>query len=194
MSQFDFAENSSVPSPQRANGPAIASLVCGILGCFPILTSLLAVILGIVGLRKTRDPQVGGKGLAISGLILGVLGLGFWSVVGVGVVAVLQASAKPVAVAEQFTRDLSTGNVDAAFAVCAPGMDRAAVQSAADSMKPWGPLTTLSTTSRNVKSTNGRTHWDLGGTATFAHASKSYTMTLIPEGMTYRVVEFHFSD
>lgn len=63
---------------RRSNGWAIASLICGIVGCVPFVTSLCATIFGIVGIRKSSDPQVGGRGIAIAGLILGIIGLIGW--------------------------------------------------------------------------------------------------------------------
>jgi hypothetical protein len=52
----------------------------GILGLFiPYIGSLLAVtaiVLGIVSLRKIkRNPALTGKGFAIAGLVLGIIGL-----------------------------------------------------------------------------------------------------------------------
>ena len=62
--------------PQRANGLAIASLVSGIIGIIvPVIPGLLAIALGIFGLRKTRDRSVGGKGLAIAGIAVGATSL-----------------------------------------------------------------------------------------------------------------------
>ena len=68
------------PAPgSRSKGLAIAALVLGLLG---LLTSLfvvgglfglLAVILGIVGLRKANAGTADGKGLAIGGLVTGAL-------------------------------------------------------------------------------------------------------------------------
>jgi predicted Zn finger-like uncharacterized protein/prepilin-type processing-associated H-X9-DG protein len=61
---------------QRSNGIAIASVVCGAMGfVIPLIGGLLGIIFGIIGLRKTRDPSVGGKGLAITGLSLGAASL-----------------------------------------------------------------------------------------------------------------------
>jgi prepilin-type processing-associated H-X9-DG protein len=59
-------------APQRTNGMAIASVVLGACGfLIPIFASIPAIILGIIGLRRTRDPAVGGKGMAITGIALG---------------------------------------------------------------------------------------------------------------------------
>ena len=55
------------------NGFAIASLICGILGCTGI-GGLLAIIFGILGINKaSRQPEVGGKGMAIAGIVLGAV-------------------------------------------------------------------------------------------------------------------------
>jgi prepilin-type processing-associated H-X9-DG protein len=61
-------------APRKRNGMAIASLVCGLLGCIPI-ASVLAVIFGIIGIRKSKNPHVGQKGWAIAGIVLGFLGV-----------------------------------------------------------------------------------------------------------------------
>src|SRR5450432_783256 len=126
----------ALPPPQpvsKNNGWAIASLIFGIIGCIPFLSGILAVIFGIVGIKKS--PQSGGKGLAITGLILGILSFlgwaGFVTVGGLGTLAMYRASAQPRAVAKQFAQDLSAGNVDAALGRCDPAMKREDVQTPA---------------------------------------------------------------
>jgi len=59
---------------------AIASLVCGIVGCFTI-TAIAAVVLGFVArnqIEKSGGTQQG-SGMALAGIILGFvwIGLGF---------------------------------------------------------------------------------------------------------------------
>jgi len=70
------------PAPSRTNGLAVASLVLGILALvlfftivFPIILGILAVIFGAIGLGKANQGAEH-KGLAIAGMILGVLGIG----------------------------------------------------------------------------------------------------------------------
>jgi prepilin-type processing-associated H-X9-DG protein len=69
-----------VPPPYRGGSRvsrmALWSLICGILFFFP-LTALLAIIFGIIGLAKTNNPAVRGRGFAITGLVLGCVGLVF---------------------------------------------------------------------------------------------------------------------
>ena len=63
----------------RSNRLAIASLVCGIIGGSPILStaSIVAIVLGHIALVKIKkNPnKYSGKGIAITGLILGYIGL-----------------------------------------------------------------------------------------------------------------------
>jgi Domain of unknown function (DUF4190) len=63
---------------QGTNGFSVASLVLGILWLF-WLGSVLALVFGYIALgqiKSTGDRQ-GGKGLAIAGIVLGWVGVGF---------------------------------------------------------------------------------------------------------------------
>ena len=72
-------------APVRPNsGLAITSLVCGIGGLVlfwlyaPVIASVVAVITGHRALAQIRrDPQLGGRGMAITGLITGYAGVAF---------------------------------------------------------------------------------------------------------------------
>jgi len=62
------------PPPRPTSGLAIASLVLAIVGF-----SLPAVICGHMARTRIRETGEGGDGLAISGLILGYVGILFWT-------------------------------------------------------------------------------------------------------------------
>ena len=76
------------PVKRGTNGLAVAALVLGIFWVCG-LGSLLAVIFGFVALGQIKRLGVGGKGLAIAGIVLGIIGL--LATVAVGVVAVVAA-------------------------------------------------------------------------------------------------------
>lgn len=65
-------------SVQRTNGFAVASLVLGIIGiilCFLFLPWILAIVFGAIGIKQCNDdPTYTGKGLAIAGLVCGLVG------------------------------------------------------------------------------------------------------------------------
>jgi len=68
----------------RTSGLAVASLVMGIIGLVTpfFVFNLLATVFGAASLKAIARSTVplGGRGMALSGLILGILGLAFWAI------------------------------------------------------------------------------------------------------------------
>ena len=95
------------PSPPTS-GWAITSLICGLLGCVPLVASVLAVVAGVLGLRQTRGGKAAGRGMAVTGLALGILGI---------------ALVLPVE-AQIFTARLERGRESASQALCASRLQR----------------------------------------------------------------------
>jgi hypothetical protein len=68
----------------HTSGLAVASLILGILGliapCIGLLFSLMAVIFGAAALKAIGKSRVnlGGRGMALSGLVMGTIGLALW--------------------------------------------------------------------------------------------------------------------
>jgi hypothetical protein len=78
---------SPVPPPPatKTSGLAIASMVLGIVWVYWI-GSILAVIFGHVALNKmSKDPSIKGRGFAIAGISLGWTGVGFLTLVIIGI-------------------------------------------------------------------------------------------------------------
>ena len=75
------------PAPPKNNALAIASLVCGVaqLMLWPLAT-IPAVVLGHVARRQIRRTGEQGAGLALAGLILGWIGVGFAVLAVIGIV------------------------------------------------------------------------------------------------------------
>jgi len=71
------------PVAPQTNGLAVTSLVLGILSFFTnILTGIPAVITGHMALgRIKQNPAMSGRGLAITGLVLGYLSIAFFVVI-----------------------------------------------------------------------------------------------------------------
>lgn len=73
------------PAQQPTNGMAVAALVCGIVGValaiilffFPfigLILGVLAIIFGIVGRNRFKaNPAVGRQGMAMAGLVTGIV-------------------------------------------------------------------------------------------------------------------------
>ena len=69
---------------------------------------------------------------------------------------------------------------------------RASLVALSERMKPWGTLQSLGMNSINIQANNGKEEFTIGGIATFATETKSYTMTLHKAGETYKVDKFDF--
>lgn len=119
MTQFppppDAAGAVVQPSPPaRSSGWAIASLVCSLVACIPVLP-LLGAVFGVVALRgmsRSRGAR-GGRGLAIAGIIIGILAVAGQAVIGG---ALYWAAQLPPRAAMAFLTDVAAGDATAARA------------------------------------------------------------------------------
>ena len=69
-----------VENVQRANIPAILSLVFGITGLSFMFVEIAALVLGIIGIKGSYKVKTG-KGMAIAGLILGAIAFSYKAIV-----------------------------------------------------------------------------------------------------------------
>ena len=180
-----------MPPARRSNGWGIASLICGILGCVPFLTGALAVIFGIVGIRKARDPQVGGKGLSIAGLVLGIVSIILWALFGTAILALVAGTKEQRNVARQFFNDLAAGNVAAAQANATSNVTSQQLQAAADTLKGYGQLQDITLLGVEVNAAAGsRTTTEVAGALTIGGKGVPVRATLVKEGEVYKVNNF----
>jgi len=74
---------STVP---RTSGLAITSMICGILGIvipyLGFILAVLAIVFGAIAIHQTgSQPNLGGRGMAIAGLVLGILAIAMWVII-----------------------------------------------------------------------------------------------------------------
>ena len=80
------------PAAPPTNGLAIASLVCGV-GTFVIgLSFIPAIICGHIARGQIRRTGDAGRGMAITGLVLGIVGVMFVALVAVLVIAIFNGA------------------------------------------------------------------------------------------------------
>jgi hypothetical protein len=189
-----MTENSSreytLSPPTRTNGFAIASLICGILGCIPFVSGILAVIFGILGIKKTNQPGYGLKWMAVVGIILGLLGIVGWATFGGGMYAVYRATDKPRSIAKQFAKDVVAGDVNAAM-LHTSGIDRGQIEAASTRLKSQGPVQDVTLNNAAVDSSNGNTVWHLMGSVKLSNRDADYDVTLIKAGPDdFKITDF----
>lgn len=70
----DFGEHDADSGPARTSGLAVASLVCSLICCIPGLSSIGALlgVFSLINIGKS-DGRLGGRGLAIAGIVVGVI-------------------------------------------------------------------------------------------------------------------------
>ncbi len=82
MTQLPETFGVGAPGTRKSSGLAIASLVCSLVLCCPV-TTVIGPLLGVAALATlSRRPDRGGRGLAIAGIIVGVLATVLWVVGG----------------------------------------------------------------------------------------------------------------
>ncbi len=166
------------PTP-RLSLTAAASLVCGLLGWL-VLPAPVAIVTGIIGLRLTRKPNTRGRGMAMGGLILGVI----FGIAGTGLALVMYRSyAWGI---EQVSAKL-------------PAYVKAAIDSPTSSplkqqLVGWGHLDSVESLHLTGQRVDG--HPDqmrLAGEAMFDDAGiKPFEVTIEAEGNEVRIVEVVF--
>jgi len=76
----------SVTQPPRTSGLAITSMICGILGIIipylGFILAILGIVFGAIAIHQTgSQPNLGGRGMAIAGLVLGIIAIALWAIV-----------------------------------------------------------------------------------------------------------------
>jgi hypothetical protein len=179
------------------NGMAVAGLVCSILGfCVWFLGGILGVIFGLIGLQKSRDPQVGGRGLAVSAIVIGVLsilGSGLFSYLTYRGVHAAIAGTKPERdTARRFVVDLSQNDITAAESEATADLPPADLQAMAQQLHAKGGFVDMTSSQINLEDVNGAVTCHLHGVATFASGSQDYDLTLRRLGTTWKVSKAEF--
>jgi hypothetical protein len=162
---------SSVPagyaaySPVRMSAMAVTSLVFGVLLCIPIVAGLAAIIFGIAGILATRNPSIRGRGMAVAGLILGLVNIAG----SVGVSVVYWQTTTPMrAAARQFVYDVSKPNLPAAYAEGASPLADSQVKDLSDWFGKRGAMNSMRVTGAYIQYNNGFESGTVSCTVQFA--------------------------
>jgi hypothetical protein len=83
-------EYGAQPVEKKTDGVSIAAFVTGLVCCAPV-----GVILGIIGIARTKNGQRKGRWAAVTGIVLGVLGIVAWVGLAVGGVWIFENTIRP---------------------------------------------------------------------------------------------------
>jgi hypothetical protein len=171
----------SLPAMTKTSGAAVCSLVCGLVMCIPGITGLVAVITGIIGIAETGKPAVRGRGMAIAGLVLGIISLGLWGAVGVGVYQVVRASGPQRIFAKSFVNDLDAGRIDACAANSTAKLSRDQIDAASKKMQAWGTLRDIRVFVLDFNPNSANFAGSATGICNFGGIQHTFTMMLVKD-------------
>jgi len=169
------------PQGPQSNGLAITSLIMGILSCIPGV-GLLAILFGALGMGKAKDPRVGGKGMAIVGILLGLVSVVAYAAVGYGVY-VVGSKFKEMASGIQFMQALHEGNIAKAKTYTTGKMSDAELAQLSATLKTLGEFRELKTPTTKFDNDV----FDIKGTAVFANGNKEVHFVMIKTANGYKV-------
>jgi hypothetical protein len=164
--------------PSRTSGVAVASLVCGLLLCIPFLTGLLAIILGLVGISGTKNPAVRGRGMAIAGLILGILSLIGWGSAAGKFATYMQSTGAERTFAKTYLNDLLAGNISNNVANSTDQITSDQLQQLQQQTTAWGALQSVFIIPVPQQK-NGFYNCPVVGQCQFATGQHQFQMTLV---------------
>jgi hypothetical protein len=167
---------SMAPAAKLGNGMAVASLICGLLFCIPAL-GLLAVILGLAGFSKGKDPRRGGRGLAVAGIILGLLclagqgGIGYFAYWGYGQIKAFLVPTTGL------LQTLGNNDIKGARQFVTPTVTDADLASAQATFSTMGEFLRFDNPVYSKSTVNGVTTYTLSGKAVFGKGSCNMTIS-----------------
>jgi hypothetical protein len=179
-------EPAALPPVRRLSIASLLSFICGLLGCVPFVTGILAVLLGIVGLVMTSNPLKKGRWMAVVGLLLGILSVGGWTVFGGaagGIWAIFKATEGPRVATHDFIKACADDDLAAAKAL-APRIDEEEVVKIGEYVRAQGKF--MDTTFNNTSLKNSTA--TVEGTVTFTSGKQNVTATLELSGTVWKIV------
>jgi hypothetical protein len=168
-------QNYSLPGVTRTSAAAITSLIFGLLGmCIPVVSGIVAVITGIVGISATSNPSVKGRPMAVIGLIFGLLSLLVWGTGGIWFSRHLELKGPTHDFVAKYFDNVQSGNYDAALADSTAAVTDTALKAEAAKTQNWGTLNT-----RQIVVVNDIKNMDMAiGTCQFSTGQHKFQMIL----------------
>jgi hypothetical protein len=176
-----------MPGQSKSNGFAITSLIMGLIGCFA-LTSIGAIIFGALGIRKAnREPQAGGKGMSIAGIVLGIVWIIILSLFSGAIIALFSGTKPQREMARSFVTALSAGDVATAKQYVTSEITKEELAATAAQAKSWGTLTDTTAVGASINVKSGESVSIIGVAAEHGKTQKSWQIEMVKEGETWKI-------
>lgn len=176
--------------PKQGNGAAVASLVLGLFGCVPVLTSLLAILFGFSGISKSKQPGRGGKGMAIVGILLGLGWLVAWGVMGYVGWRFWEESKEFIKPSMAMLQAMEQGDYTKAREFATARMSEKELRALREEFRSLGELQNLQFSGSVYSNVNGIEKREITGSAVFANGSRRYKVIFLKEQGTWKIDQF----
>jgi hypothetical protein len=190
MSELSLEAPEVSPAPAE-RGPwsiaALAGAACGVFLIVPFVAGIAAVVLGILGLRETREPLVRGRRLALAAIVLGLVNIVGWSAFAVFISGI---SAPGRSVAHRFVTELNQGRTSDAQRDCAGNISLARLQAASDQIKNWGGARSVAILYINSVTANGVTTGSVRGSIHTPGGEHSFLLQTAEQDGAWKVGDF----
>lgn len=181
-----------VPVRRPVSGLAVSSLVCSLLFCMPFVTSAVGALLGLVGVLTTGPgAKRSGRGIALAGLMLGVIGLVGWTYVSV---QVYRGFVVPIQQAVVFAQAIEAGDYTKAAAFTVPPFDPETMPGIVDRLKQLGAFKELMEPRFERVTENGFRHLRIGGVGLFAKGRQAFDLEIVETPQGWRIRRFDLLD
>jgi hypothetical protein len=166
---------------------SLAGLACGVLLIIPFLAGIAAIVLGVMGLRETREPIVRGRRLAIAAIVLGLVNVVGWT----GYAEFIGHISGPGrGVAHRFVTDLNTGDMADAARECTENISAEKLQVAADQLKRWGGAKSVAVLNVESDTVNGATTGAVRGSIHTPLGEHSFQLKTMGQDGVWKISEF----
>ena len=133
-----------------------------------------------------------GRGLAVAGLTLGILGVVIWTGIGGLASFVVIASSAPRAALHDFADNIGSGNVVAAAAECDAVITPAQLDGLRTYIVPFGTYIGLTCTGANIRATSAGETCELSGRIRFSSGNHFFNAVLIKNATgIWKMYAFH---
>ncbi|MGD0464480.1 MAG: DUF4190 domain-containing protein [Tepidisphaeraceae bacterium] len=166
---------------------ALAGFACGVFLIVPFVAGIAAVVLGILGLRDTREPSARGRRLAVAAIVLGLVNIVAW---GGYAQFISRISAPGRSVAHRFVTELNAGKTTDAERDCAPSISAARLQAAADQLSQWGGAKSIAVLHINSDTANGATTGSVRGSIHTPRGEHLFQLQTFEQDGVWKVADF----
>jgi uncharacterized protein DUF4190 len=174
----------------KNNGWAITSLVCGIVGCL-VITPIAAIIFGALGIGKAnKDPQAGGKGMSIAGIVLGVVWLLIFTLFGSAIWALLSGTSPQREEARSFVKAISAGDVVSAQKYVTSDVTAAELATLTAQAKGWGTLKDTTAVGVSANMRGGETFTVVVIQAQYSNTVKTFQCEMVKENGVSKIRKY----